>query len=1476
MPSDSSERVAADYSATPQTPAEGANALGEAEGVEKFNPPTAEPGAAASRNWADLSEDILSPVLSSVEAPTSADRAQGHLTGVKEELHQESLSSGAVPSTFFLPDGVADESVATDFANQVPDLATASNVPEEVLAEAAFTDLGPVEGEGQSSFAFPSILSEQAQVEAADNFSVEVAGDNTATDKVSGEVAFSEVSGLQVDNIPELAKQEEDQQTLGPASAEAVVEAARQTEGTPTTNLGEDATVAAVVKAEVDPKTPEADTSEVAASVQPETQSSGLSVEPVAVGSQEASEPACASAKPEVVDTTVVTTDNPGVSVVSAPLGTPEVSNPKAESTEPGVADTSVVATSNTQLDTSVFVAPPTSPNLVEPGAEPVRTGHSPAAPSAGPRQRTRQRSSRGGQTTRNQEAIRAWFADLDTFRDWLYQNSGGRSGGGFWLGRYSLDTVDTDQKWQVANHRAITEYLTVTQCLVLAFKLWPEYENWALSNGLDRRRGIGHGRNAVEKGVLPPKRIINLNILGSEFPPQESWDYYNRYVGPNAPAKPKARAAAPASAGGAAAARPPEPKEPPKAASPKAQQPKASASGWQPSLRAADQVVQQAEFSSVHISSSVRSLPKQSQGVVATKERDAAVASSEGSGSASATVAVPKVPKDKPVVLKPSPPPPKQPQGVAVPNERDATTVASEGSSSAPISVATPKVPKVEPVAKPLQPPKQQQGVAIPKERDTTVIAAKASGGAPPSAAVPEAPKADPVVNPLPKADKPKGVVVPKEHDTSATAQKVLDTTQVIEVVPKIPSSPAVVNPLNKAKLPSPPSSPPPIVPPNIPPPPQHPPPTPEELAARAPAFAKAREAVVGNQEEEEESFEVESEEEPAPVAKAASPRERHTKRTRSNPPLPVNLLSREAREQIELARELRASGYPDARIDSSGTWVRVAGPSVATAAERPVAHPVVVPGTEARDVRDVDPYELEDAAWQNPSLSSRRVVLVTPNLQSSDIVNLTTRDPDTEEEGTEDPALASQRFQETGRNFIAAASADPIEADPVTIESRPPKVPPPKRQKVTIKITSRDYKDPKSAASSPKDTSEPSPKFPQDIVHPWRKQESAAAESPKSAASEVAAESRATGAVDRSRSPRNLTSTPSEPVQHSSSPVNPRGRSPNKSDKEPLRPLPPKRASSQPLSSATTKRTAREAVAPGTPQVTVAKAKTSKAPPPGVRPGAPPPKARPAPAPPSKPELIRKAPPGHLPYKAPPGYLKEQASSGKASLGTDTTEPKTIAGQAEGAAAASVAQRGEEPSGTPSAPSGSHAPHSAPVDSVPGNIKICLDWHDTLDQALNSEGSFDQHLIDKFNRVISAANNRIEFHILSYAGFNKVESTRQGANHLINQLRSQNLPFEQLHLAKHPCGANGKSSVLHQLGAHSLVDDRSDVVAECAHSGARCFKASGRHDRALSFLALVEEWIRQEGVDSILRRRAARAVPKEHLRPPFGDRQR
>ena len=301
-----------------------------------------------------------------------------------------------------------------------------ADASEEVLASVLSSDLEhPAEAEqsqGLSGEVEEEIIQPTSEVPVADGFSEEVAGDNAAMDRVAGEITFSEVAGLEerANNDLGLCKQEEDQQPLSSSSAGIVFQAADQLEGTETSNLGEDAIAAGVVKAEVEAEGPPAETLETAASVQPEIQNSGLSEELVAVGSQEASEPALASAKPEVVDTTVGATESPGVSVDSAVLETSGVSEPSSASAQPGVVDTSVVATTtNTQLDTSDFAAPPTSPNLVEPGVEPIRTGHSPSAPSAGPKQRTRRRSSRGGQTTRNQEANRAWFSDLDTFRDY-------------------------------------------------------------------------------------------------------------------------------------------------------------------------------------------------------------------------------------------------------------------------------------------------------------------------------------------------------------------------------------------------------------------------------------------------------------------------------------------------------------------------------------------------------------------------------------------------------------------------------------------------------------------------------------------------------------------------------------------------------------------------------------------------------------------------------------------------------------------------------------------------------------------------------------------------------------------------------------------------------------------------------------------------------------------------------------------------
>ena len=111
----------------------------------------------------------------------------------------------------------------------------------------------------------------------------------------------------------------------------------------------------------------------------------------------------------------VETTDILGLGDDSAVVGDPEAPTSASEPL-PTVADPPGVATEATASDTSDLVAPPTSPNLVEPGSDPIQVGHSPSAPSTGPR-RTRTRGSRGGQTTRWQEALREWSLDFEKGR---------------------------------------------------------------------------------------------------------------------------------------------------------------------------------------------------------------------------------------------------------------------------------------------------------------------------------------------------------------------------------------------------------------------------------------------------------------------------------------------------------------------------------------------------------------------------------------------------------------------------------------------------------------------------------------------------------------------------------------------------------------------------------------------------------------------------------------------------------------------------------------------------------------------------------------------------------------------------------------------------------------------------------------------------------------------------------------------------
>ena len=1088
-----------------------------------------------------------------------------------------------------------------------------------------------------------------------------------------------------------------------------------------------------------------------------------------------------------------------------------EASVPAAS--EPLVADPSGVATEATTADSSDIAPPPTSPNLVAPGVEPIQVGHEPSGPSRPPR--TRQRSSRGGQVTRWQEAQREWWKDFERVQQWLYNNSGGRISNGFWPRRISYQDASSEEKWFVSIFESLVQEYSTSNCLALAYYVFDPYTDWAHKYGLDRRRGPSHGKQVIESQDLPPKRIINRTLLGSENPPEEVWDRYYRYLGPQQQPRPK-KAAAPAPAGGAAPhlpqpakavpAGPKQPDHPPKAKVP--QDPKAKAKGWQPSLHTSPPVAPASGPPKVNTSVSP----------------------------------VPQPPKEKAFVFG----------GVAVPPARDVASTTAEASQ-----------------------PKQP-----------IVVKAKT-----------------PNVN-LHKLSPPPSFPPPNISTSSSSA--------------------------GLGPLPSPP-----YPPPSIPPPPQHPPPTAQELASASP-LPKAtevhpedpndppepveegeqcvEEGVEEEVEEEDELVEVEVEEEPESQnsPSAASPRDRNPKRERSDPPIPVRLVARETRERIEIGQEvLRARtelgletrpniiqpavpGWPVTRTDPTGTWLRVAGPSVANASAHTL--PYVVPGTPVAPFEEVDPHQLPDSVWRDPSLRGQRTLLATSNLDPTDVVNVAINNPSTDSEGEEPPERARERLNASGRHFIEAAASAPVEAEIVERVPRAPTAPPPKRQRTTVRVTQvHRGVDPK--ASEPKASETPA------VV-------------PKAKAAPEVADSVATTSRSRTRTrARSAEAAPRAPP-----PTRPeRGRASNKIVTP--KPHPPKRASTAPVPLRSRQPVAPAPAAPKAEVAPTAKQAKSGLPfkdfpgrklpykDPPARPteqpkvAAPvgPPKeggriipprpGRPAPVLPP-PGSVKPPPPG----VHPPGEIRPPSGAKHRSPATSPNPPplspdqetaeRPLAGEASGSGLAP--HRPGRPLPTPSPtsdePSGNRPKHHGPqlreaplispvVEIDSSNIRVCIDWHNTLDQALNAVGELNARIVDRFRAVCRIARNRIEFHIVSYAGESKVEGTTQGANHLIDFLTRNGIPFRELHLARYPCGREGKASIISALQAHCLIDDRGDILNETAQTGAKTIQSEGDLDRELHWVAALEDWIRQESVPGILASRRAVPLRPNQLKDRWGD---
>ena len=164
----------------------------------------------------------------------------------------------------------------------------------------------------------------------------------------------------------------------------------------------------------------------------------------------------------------------------------------------------------------------------------------------------------------------------------------------------------------------------------------------------------------------------------------------------------------------------------------------------------------------------------------------------------------------------------------------------------------------------------------------------------------------------------------------------------------------------------------------------------------------------------------------------------------------------------------------------------------------------------------------------------------------------------------------------------------------------------------------------------------------------------------------------------------------------------------------------------------------------------------------------------------------------------------------------------------------------------------------HTVEVDRT--NIIACFDWHNTLDTALNRLNLFDQSIVNKFIELDQITGGRIEFHILSFSGAETGLRTRRAAENLCGYLREQGLKFRDVYITPDPVGPRGKSTILAQLGAHILVDDRDYITNECSRTGAKAFLVYPSAN--LSWFPQVTSWIRQKGVDYILQNHRASAL--------------
>ena len=141
-----------------------------------------------------------------------------------------------------------------------------------------------------------------------------------------------------------------------------------------------------------------------------------------------------------------------------------------------------------------------------------------------------------------------------------------------------------------------------------------------------------------------------------------------------------------------------------------------------------------------------------------------------------------------------------------------------------------------------------------------------------------------------------------------------------------------------------------------------------------------------------------------------------------------------------------------------------------------------------------------------------------------------------------------------------------------------------------------------------------------------------------------------------------------------------------------------------------------------------------------------------------------------------------------------------------------------------------GSYSSYEYPAPA--GLVRVCLDWHKTLDCDLKKDNLWQPtaFLLQELKDVVHLAKGQVEFVILSYGGVDRNQDTHRHAGAFAEHCRRSGLPFSTtIVTCDRPIGRGGKASCLCPLNAHILVDDAADILNEAAECELICIQAFG-----------------------------------------------